>query len=105
VADPGSNLVRLAHEAGIPVTPLVGPSSILLAVMGSGLNGQTFTFHGYLPKPGQERTERIRHLQKESSRTNATQIFMETPFRNDPLLAELGFRSCRMIRCFARHQT
>lgn len=89
VADPGSNMVRLAHESGIPVTPLVGPSSILLALMGSGLNGQSFTFHGYLPKPGRQRTEQIRYLQKESARTRHTQIFMETPFRNNDLLDEL----------------
>jgi len=89
VADPGSNLVQLAHQAGVPVTPLVGPSSILLAVMGSGLNGQSFRFHGYLPKPGQQRTEAIRQLQNESMRTGSTQSFMETPYRNNDLLREL----------------
>ncbi|MDG5767317.1 SAM-dependent methyltransferase [Balneolales bacterium ANBcel1] len=89
VADPGAELVRLAHQSGIPVTPLVGPSSILLAVMGSGLNGQAFTFHGYLPRPGAERTEAIRRLQNESDRTRATQVFMETPYRNNDLLQEL----------------
>ena len=89
VADPGSELVRLAHESGIRVVPLTGPSSVLLALMASGLNGQSFTFHGYLPKPGRERTEKIRHLQTESARKNITQIFMETPFRNNQLLEEL----------------
>ena len=89
VADPGSNLVRLAHESGIPVTPLVGPSSILLAVMASGLNGQSFNFHGYLPKPGRQRTERIRQLQSASAGSSATQVFMETPYRNNNLLGEL----------------
>ncbi len=89
VADPGSNMVRLAHESSIPVTPLVGPSSILLALMASGLNGQSFAFHGYLPRPGNDRTERIRNLQNESAKKNTTQIFMETPYRNNQLLMEL----------------
>ena len=89
IADPGSELVRLAHHSAIPVTPLVGPSSILLAVMASGLNGQAFSFHGYLPKPGPERTEAILRLQNMSARNSSTQVFMETPFRNNDLLAEL----------------
>lgn len=89
VADPGSDLVRLAHESGVRVIPLVGPSSILLAIMASGMNGQAFTFHGYLPRPGHERTERIRALERESSRRHTTQVFMETPYRNDELTKEL----------------
>ncbi len=89
VADPGSGLVRLAHEAGVTVVPLVGPSSILLAVMASGMNGQAFSFHGYLPRPGKERTERIRALQRESAQRRVTQVFMETPYRNNDLLSEL----------------
>ncbi len=89
VADPGSELVRLAHESGIDVVPLTGPSSILLAVMASGMNGQAFAFHGYLPRPGRERTERIRFLENESAKRNVTQVFMETPFRNNNLLDEL----------------
>lgn len=89
VADPGSNIVRLAHESGIPVTPLVGPSSILLALMASGLNGQSFAFHGYLPKTNSQRIEQIRRLQNNSFATNATQIFMETPYRNNELLGKL----------------
>jgi 16S rRNA (cytidine1402-2'-O)-methyltransferase len=89
VADPGGELVRLAHESGIPVVPLVGPSSILLAVMASGMNGQSFSFHGYLPRPGRERTERIRFLENESAGRNLTQVFMETPYRNNDLLKEL----------------
>ncbi len=89
VADPGSELVRLAHESGIDVVPLTGPSSILLAVMASGMNGQAFAFHGYLPRPGRERTERIRFLENESAARNVTQVFMETPFRNNNLLVEL----------------
>ncbi len=89
VADPGSDLVRLAHESGIAVIPLVGPSSILLAVMASGMNGQAFSFHGYLPRPGRQRTERIRYLQNESAARQITQVFMETPYRNNNLMAEL----------------
>ncbi len=89
VADPGSDLVRLAHESGIPVIPLVGPSSILLAVMASGMNGQAFSFHGYLPRPGLQRTERIRQLQNESAARQITQVFMETPYRNNSLMSEL----------------
>lgn len=89
VADPGSELVRLAHESGIEVVPLTGPSSILLAVMASGMNGQSFAFHGYLPHPGRERTERIRFLENESGKRNVTQVFMETPYRNNNLMEEL----------------
>ena len=89
VADPGSELVRLAHESGIEVVPLTGPSSILLAVMASGMNGQAFAFHGYLPRPGRERTERIRFLENDSGKRNVTQVFMETPYRNNNLLEEL----------------
>ncbi|TVQ68916.1 MAG: SAM-dependent methyltransferase [Balneolaceae bacterium] len=89
VADPGSELVRLAHESGIDVVPLTGPSSILLALMASGMNGQAFAFHGYLPRPGRERTERIRFLENESAKRNLTQVFMETPYRNNDLLKEL----------------
>lgn len=89
VADPGSGLVQLAHESDIQVIPLVGPSSILLALMGSGLNGQNFSFHGYLPKPGLNRTEYIRYLQNESDKSGGTQIIMETPYRNNDLLEEL----------------
>lgn len=89
VADPGSGLVRLAHESGIAVVPLVGPSSILLAMMASGMNGQAFSFHGYLPLPGQQRTERIRALERESAQRGVTQVFMETPYRNNDLLGEL----------------
>ncbi|MFO8028721.1 MAG: SAM-dependent methyltransferase [Cyclonatronaceae bacterium] len=89
VADPGSDLVRLAHESDVRVIPLVGPSSILLAIMASGMNGQAFAFHGYLPRPGREQTERIRSLERESSRRHTTQVFMETPYRNNELMKEL----------------
>lgn len=86
VADPGANLVRLAHAQGIRVAPLVGPSSILLALMGSGLNGQRFTFHGYLPIAKDERKKKLVELERESQARDQTQIFIETPYRNLSLL-------------------
>lgn len=85
VADPGSELIKMAHEAGITVTPLVGPSSILLALMGSGFNGQQFSFHGYLPIDKNKRRAAIEKLEGESRSTGGTQIFMEAPHRNDAL--------------------
>jgi len=89
VADPGALLVRAAHQAGISVVPLVGPSAILLALMASGLNGQRFAFHGYLPVDAAARTAKIRELEQRSKREDATQIFIETPYRNDQLLQAL----------------
>ncbi len=89
IADPGSEVVRLAHEAGIQVVPLVGPSSILLALMASGFNGQQFAFQGYLPIEAAERKNRIKFLEKASREQGMSQIFIETPYRNDKLLAEL----------------
>jgi 16S rRNA (cytidine1402-2'-O)-methyltransferase len=86
VADPGAVLVAAAHEAGIPVVPLVGPSAVLLALMASGMNGQSFAFHGYVPaKPG-PRTTALRALDQAIARTGATQLFIETPYRNDALV-------------------
>ncbi len=85
VADPGSLLVKLAHERGVQVVPLVGPSSILLALMASGLNGQQFTFHGYLPINESKRNNNIQELEKDSLKTSYTHIFMETPHRNKNL--------------------
>lgn len=82
VADPGATLVRRAHELGIAVKPLVGPSSLLLALMASGLDGQRFTFHGYLPAHEPARGMRIVELENESARQRQTQIFIETPYRN-----------------------
>lgn len=82
VADPGSVLVAEAHRIGADILPIVGPSSILLALMGSGLTGQNFCFHGYLPIEGKERSLKIRQLETESSQRNQTQIFIETPYRN-----------------------
>jgi 16S rRNA (cytidine1402-2'-O)-methyltransferase len=89
VADPGALLVRRAHELGITVRPLVGPSSLLLALMGSGLDGQHFAFHGYLPTRDPERNARIVELEKESALKRQTQIFIETPYRNLALFAAL----------------
>ncbi|CBW74300.1 Tetrapyrrole (Corrin/Porphyrin) methylase family protein [Mycetohabitans rhizoxinica HKI 454] len=90
VADPGALLVRRAHERGIRVVPLVGPSSILLALMGSGLNGQSFAFHGYLPVDAAQRTKKLRELEQQSRRARQTQIFIETPYRNRALLDALA---------------
>jgi 16S rRNA (cytidine1402-2'-O)-methyltransferase len=89
VADPGSVAVRLAHELGIGVVPLVGPSSILLALMASGFSGQSFVFHGYLPIEKQAKVQQIKQIEKEALAKNQTQIFMETPYRNNQLLDEL----------------
>ena len=89
IADPGANLVAAAHEAGFGVAPLVGPSAILLALMASGLEGQRFAFCGYLPREAAERTRRIRELEQRSHTERETEIFIETPYRNDALLAAL----------------
>jgi len=89
VADPGAALVRLAHNKGIEVVPLVGPSSLLLALMASGLNGQSFAFAGYLPVKPHERQQRIKQLERRSAAEQQTQLFIETPYRNLSLLEEL----------------
>lgn len=89
VADPGANLVRLAHRHGIRVRPLTGPSSILLALMGSGLVGQRFAFHGYLPAKPDERAKALRELEKHSRKDDAAQAFIETPYRNIAMLETL----------------
>ena len=89
VADPGASLVALAHKHGVTVRPLVGPSAILLALMASGLDGQRFAFHGYLPVDKAGRVQRIVELEKQSARQRQTQIFIETPYRNNALLADL----------------
>ena len=89
VADPGALAVHFAHEHQIVVVPLVGPSSILLALMASGLNGQQFAFHGYLPIDSKEVAAAIKNLERESKERNQTQIFIETPHRNRPLMGHL----------------
>lgn len=90
VADPGAALVMAAHRENIPVIPLIGPSSILLALMASGLGGQRFAFHGYLPAKEPERSQRIRELEKTARRDKATQLFIETPYRSAALLDALA---------------
>lgn len=94
VADPGSPVVRLAHEKGIRVMPLVGPSSILLALMGSGLNGQNFRFHGYLPRDPAQRKQKLKELEKEVLKKNEAQLFIETPYRNQALFTDI-LASCQ----------
>lgn len=89
VADPGAALVELCHRKGIEVVPQVGPSSLMLALMGSGLNGQSFAFRGYLPAKTDERRTAIREVERISGSLHQTQIFIETPYRNDSLLADL----------------
>jgi 16S rRNA (cytidine1402-2'-O)-methyltransferase len=89
VADPGAAVVRVAHEKGIRVVPLTGPSSILLALMASGLNGQSFCFHGYLPVKRPERIRKIREIEQVAIRSGETQLFIEAPYRNDALLADI----------------
>lgn len=89
VADPGAGVVAAAHRLGIAVVPLVGPSSLLLALMASGMNGQGFAFHGYLPVKAGPRAEAIRRLEAESARSGQAQLFIETPYRNEALLDAL----------------
>jgi 16S rRNA (cytidine1402-2'-O)-methyltransferase len=90
VADPGANLVRLAHQKNIKVRPLVGPSSLLLGLMGSGLNGQSFAFNGYLPTDTAARAKRIKELEDRSRKDKQTQLFIETPYRNIGMLEALA---------------
>ena len=94
VADPGAEIVALAHSKGIKVVPLVGPSSILLALMASGFSGQSFTFHGYLPIDKLQRANKVKELEGVAERHSQTQMFIETPFRNDSMLEEV-LKSCK----------
>ncbi|MCR9154137.1 MAG: SAM-dependent methyltransferase [Bacteroidetes bacterium] len=89
IADPGAEIVNLAHAEGIRVVPLVGPSSIFMAMMASGMNGQNFAFTGYLPIDSQERKRAIKNLENHSRKTGQSQIFMETPYRNEKLMKDL----------------
>ena len=89
IADPGATIVSIAHDKKIQVVPLVGPSSILLAMMASGMNGQNFAFNGYLPIDATERRNALKKLERTSKETGQSQLFIETPYRNDKLLAEL----------------
>jgi 16S rRNA (cytidine1402-2'-O)-methyltransferase len=90
IADPGADLVAAAQRRGLPVVPLVGPSSILLSLMGSGFNGQSFTFRGYLPVENSRRAQCLKEMQRCIDRDRCTQIFIETPYRNNKLIAELA---------------
>jgi 16S rRNA (cytidine1402-2'-O)-methyltransferase len=89
IADPGREIVLLAHQNGVEVIPLVGPSSVLLAMMASGLNGQNFAFNGYLPVNSAERSRKIKHLEQRSLAENQSQLFIETPYRNNRLIKDL----------------
>ena len=89
IADPGADIVALAQEEDIKVVPLIGPSSILLALMGSGFNGQSFCFNGYLPKEQKERVRKIKDLERNAYKHHQTQLFIETPYRNQHMLEDL----------------
>ena len=106
IADPGANVVKIAHQKGIKVVPLVGPSSILLALMASGLNGQNFAFKGYLPVKPSERVKEIAILEKRVTSQRQTQIFIETPYRNNHLLSDL-LKTCSpaALLCIAANIT
>jgi len=94
IADPGSILVRECHKLGIKVVPMVGPSSIVLALMASGQNGQSFVFHGYLPRNPEKRKRRIKSIEKDSARKRQSQIFIEAPYRNKKLIKDV-LRVCK----------
>jgi 16S rRNA (cytidine1402-2'-O)-methyltransferase len=94
VADPGADVVRIAHQKGIKVVPLVGPSSVLLALMASGMNGQNFTFNGYLPVKPAERVKALQELERKTKSGHQTQIFIETPYRNNQLLQDI-LKTCQ----------
>ncbi len=103
VADPGSGLIAAAHREGIKIKPLIGPSSILLALMASGFNGQSFIFHGYLPVEKKLLVKKLKQMEQESRKLNQTQIFMETPYRNlsllNSLLSTLNSQTYLSISC------
>ena len=106
VADPGAQVVRIAHKLGLQVVPLVGPSSLLLALMASGMNGQSFAFNGYLPIDQKDATTKIRQFEKESRARNQTQLFIETPYRSDRTL-EILLKSLdkNTLLCIAKDMT
>ena len=106
IADPGAEVVKIAHQKGYKVVPLVGPSSILLALMASGLNGQSFAFNGYLPVRANERTRAISNLEKLAKNNRQTQIFIETPYRNNQLITDL-LKTCSpsTLFCIAANLT
>jgi len=89
IADPGADLIRQAHSSGVRVRPLIGPSSVIMSVMSSGLNGQRFVFHGYLPAKPQERIRKIKEIESRSKMNQETQVFIEAPYRNRQMLHDL----------------
>jgi 16S rRNA (cytidine1402-2'-O)-methyltransferase len=102
IADPGAALIKLAHQKNIKVIPLVGPSSVLMALMASGMNGQSFAFTGYLPIDKNERNKKIKHLELLATKENQPQIFIETPYRNNQLLQDLiSFCMPNTLLCIA----
>jgi 16S rRNA (cytidine1402-2'-O)-methyltransferase len=106
IADPGALAVAYAHQKGIQVVPISGPSSMFLALMGSGFSGQSFAFHGYLPIDKKERAAALKKLEQESVREKRAQLFMETPFRNNQLLADaLASLSPQTKLCIAKNLT
>ena len=106
IADPGALAVAYAHQKGIQVVPISGPSSMFLALMGSGFSGQSFAFHGYLPIDKKERASALKKLEQESVREKRAQLFMETPFRNNQLLADaLASLSPQTKLCIAKNLT
>jgi len=98
IADPGADIVAVAQTKGYNVMPLVGPSSILMGLMGSGFNGQSFAFNGYLPIDGSQRTSKLRELERKIMHEHQTQIFIETPYRNNKIIAEL----CKSLPAYMR---
>ena len=106
VADPGALVVEAGQQMGWTVQPLVGPNSILLALMGSGLNGQSFAFHGYLPIKAEDRASKLKQLEREGAQKSQTQIFMETPYRNNKMAEDI-IRSCKATTelCIAANLT
>ena len=106
VADPGAEVVAMCHKKGVGVVPLSGPSSIMLALMASGLNGQAFSFHGYIPIKTDQRRSRLKELERQSAMANSSQIIIETPYRNDALLSDmLEVLSPRTMLCIAADLT
>lgn len=94
IADPGAEVIRIAHKRNIKIVPLIGPSSILMALISSGMNGQKFSFHGYLPKRQPERSARIKQIEAEAYKEHQTQLFIEAPYRNDAMLQDI-LATCR----------
>jgi len=106
IADPGSDIVRMAHEKDIQVVPLIGPSSVVLSLMASGLNGQLFKFHGYLPIEKVERMNRIKEIEKQSRLDQSAHIFIETPYRNNAVVQDLiQHASSDLHLCIAKNLT